>query len=47
VIRIRVSDIDWRELLNSWTEADILYLKSICDEKLGQIHRRKILIKSE
>jgi hypothetical protein len=31
---MRLEDIDWREVLNNWSEADIEHLISICNEKL-------------
>jgi hypothetical protein len=44
---MRFTDLDWRVILNGFSETDILYLKSICEEKLAHMPRRKILIKSE
>ncbi|MDH7597524.1 MAG: hypothetical protein QHG98_07305 [Methanothrix sp.] len=34
---MRFTDIDWREVLNDWSEEDIEYLMEICREKLEQI----------
>lgn len=44
---MKITDIDWRQILNSWPPEDIRYLKAICEEKLAQMHRRKILITKE
>jgi hypothetical protein len=44
---MRASDIDWREVMNTWDESDLLYVRGIIEEKLAQIARlpkRKILI---
>lgn len=42
---MRFTDVDWREVLNSWDEADIEYLRSICDEKLEQIRWKRRLFR--
>jgi hypothetical protein len=39
--------MDWREVLNSWEVGDLLYLRSIIDEKLGHRAKRKALIRKE
>jgi hypothetical protein len=45
---MRIYDVDWRTILNSWPEEDIRYLRSMCDEKLAHVPRRRTLIcKSE
>jgi hypothetical protein len=48
---MQMSDLDWRAIMSSWPEADIRYLRSICDEKLNQIAvgtvRRKTIIRGE
>ena len=44
---MRITDVDWRQIMNSWSEADILYLRSICDEKLANMPKRKALIRKE
>jgi hypothetical protein len=45
---IRITDIDFRSMMNEWPREDIMYLRSICDEKLnaissGTIKRRTIV----
>lgn len=46
---MKATDLDWREIMNSWSADDIRYLRSICDEKLSQIEtgvlKRKALIR--
>lgn len=37
--------MDWREILNSWDVGDLLYLRTIIDEKLAQSTRRKTIIR--
>lgn len=48
---MQAQDIDWQEVLNYWSRADIMYLKSICDEKLAQmdpnITKRRAIIRRE
>ncbi|HOK59233.1 MAG TPA: hypothetical protein PK659_10585 [Methanothrix sp.] len=34
---VRFTDLDWREILNDWSEDEIEYLMAICGEKLEQI----------
>jgi hypothetical protein len=34
---IRITDIDFRTIMNEWPRGDVLYLRSIRDEKLAQI----------
>jgi hypothetical protein len=45
-----ITSLDWRQMMNSWSESDIIYLRSICDEKINQIRstaRWRILISKE
>jgi hypothetical protein len=46
-----ITSLDWRQMMNSWAESDIIYLRSICDEKINQIRavsrRRKLICKEE
>jgi len=48
---MNITDIDWRNTLNTWSRADILYLRSICDEKLVQMDaetvRRRAIVRGE
>ena len=48
---MQVHDIDWRSVLNSWDSGDLLYLRSIIDEKLGEKQsgcaRRKAVIRGD
>ena len=44
---MRIHDMDWREVLNSWEVGDLLYLRSIIDEKLSMCSRRKAIIRRE
>lgn len=49
---MRASDVDWRAMMNTWPEADIRYLRGICDEKLNQLHagvtkRKAIIVRGE
>lgn len=44
---MRFSDLDWRAILNDFSDADLIYLKSIIDEKLGHRAKRKTLIRKE
>jgi len=39
--------MDWREIMNDFSDADLIYLKSIIDEKLRSGPKRKILIRKE
>jgi hypothetical protein len=41
---LKLYDIDWRAVLNEWDDSDLLYLRSIIDEKLQHGFRRKTLI---
>jgi len=36
-LTVRFTDIDWREVLNEWSEEDLLYLEHIISEKLHAI----------
>jgi hypothetical protein len=44
---IAPEDIDWRLLMNDWTDAQIRYVRDICNEKLSRtpIIERKALIR--
>ena len=44
---MRVTDVDWRAMLRGWSAADVLYLRSVCDEVLAepQLHRVTIIRK--
>ena len=42
---MRATDLDWREVLNEWDVGDLLYLRSIIDEKLSMCSRRKTIIR--
>ena len=49
---MKMTDLDWRALMNGWDEADILYLRGICDEKLSQIRagvtkRRAVIVRGK
>jgi len=44
---MRVYDVDWREIFNSWELADLLYLRSIIDEKIRQIPKRRTIIRKQ
>jgi hypothetical protein len=44
---MRFNDLDWRAIMNDFTEADLLYLRSIIDEKLRSGPKRRILIRKE
>ena len=44
---MRFSDLDWRAILNDFSDADLIYLRSIIDEKLMARPKRKILIRKE
>lgn len=33
---MRFTDIDWRDMLNTWPVGDIVALRQICDEKVSQ-----------
>ena len=44
---MQVHDMDWREIMNDFSDADLIYLKSIIDEKLRSGPKRKILIRKE
>jgi hypothetical protein len=44
---MKFTDLDWRAIMNDFTEADLLYLRSIIDEKLRCRPKRKILIRRE
>ncbi|MCX8207413.1 MAG: hypothetical protein N3G75_06235 [Methanothrix sp.] len=42
---IRFSDLDWREVLNDWSEYEIECLLDICEEKLSWL--RYVRIKAD
>ena len=42
---MQIFDIDWRQMFQTWEEADLIYLRSIIDEKLNTRPRRKIIIR--
>jgi hypothetical protein len=42
---MRLTDLDWREVLNEWEVGDLMYLRSIIDEKLATCSRRKTIIR--
>jgi hypothetical protein len=49
---MHMTDLDWQTLMNDWEEADILYLRGICDEKLSQIRagvtkRRALIVRGK
>ena len=44
---MRFTDLDWRAIMNDFSEADLLYLRSIIDEVLSRRPKRKILIRRE
>ena len=44
---MRFTDLDWRAIMNDFSDADLIYLKSIIDEKLGHRAKRKALIRKE
>ena len=44
---MRPTDLDWREVLNEWEVGDLLYLRSIIDEKLSMCSRRKAIIRRQ
>ncbi len=45
---MRITDIDWRSVLNDWSSDDLQYLKSIIEEKLRtRPPRRKLICKTE
>jgi hypothetical protein len=44
---MQITDVDWRQIFNSWEVADLLYLRSIIDEKLATRPRRKIIIRKD
>jgi len=43
---MKFTDLDWRAIMNDFTEADLLYLR-IIDEKLRSGPKRRILIRKE
>lgn len=47
---MRITDVDFRAIVNDWDRADIIYLRSICDEKLAQIDagplKRRTVVRS-
>ena len=45
--RMQFTDLDWRAIMNDFSDADLIYLKSIIDEKLGHRAKRKALIRKE
>ena len=44
---MKFTDPDWRAIMNDFTEADLLYLRSIIDEKLRSGPKLKLLIRKE
>jgi hypothetical protein len=46
---MRVTDLDWRAITDDFSEADLLYVRSVIDEKLRKLDtlHRKALIKKE
>ncbi len=44
---MRVYDVDWRDILNSWELADLLYLRGIIDEKISHMPRRRTIIRKQ
>jgi hypothetical protein len=44
---MQIHDIDWRSVLNSWEVADLLYLRSIIDEKIAMSQKRRIIIRKQ
>ena len=44
---MQFTDLDWRAIMNDFSDADLIYLKSIIDEKLGRRAKRKALIRKE
>jgi len=38
---MRFTDIDWRDMLNTWPVGDIVALRQICDEKNCAMSDRK------
>lgn len=41
---MQIHDVDWRTMFNTWSDADLHYLRSIIDEKIANKPRRKTLI---
>lgn len=44
---MQIHDIDWRVVLNTWDAGDLLYLRSIIDEKLADCIQRKNIIRRD
>lgn len=49
---MQMTDLNWRSMMNDWAEADILYLRCICDEKLSEIRagvtkRRAMIVRGK
>lgn len=48
---IRITDVDFRTIMNEWPREEILYPRSICDEKLVQIDsgvlKRRVVIRGQ
>lgn len=48
---MQMSDVDWRAVMNSWSRADVAYLRSIYDEKINQmdagVTKRKTIIRGQ
>jgi hypothetical protein len=44
---MRVTDLDWRAITDDFSEADLLYARSVIDEKLRKLGamQRKALIR--
>jgi hypothetical protein len=45
---IKITDIDFRTIMNDWSREDIMYLRSLCEEKListstGILRRRAVV----
>lgn len=36
---MKLTDVDWRTILNNWTKEDLEYLKGIVEEKIRQSRR--------
>lgn len=48
---MQATDIDWRAITNGWTREELVYVRSIFDEKIMQcdaiLHKRRIIIRKE
>ena len=49
VLKMRVTDLDWRAITDDFSKADLLYVRSVIDEQLRKLDtlHRKALIKKE